>query len=128
MQAITALAHLEACILYFIDISEICGYSITDQVKLFTCIKPLFKNKPLILILNKTDIKKYADVDTKDKEVLESLAKEHNTYMIQMSNETGDGVSDVKSAACDILLEYRLAQANKKSGRIYQLNQWKHFK
>jgi len=25
MTAVTALAHLEACILYFIDISEMCG-------------------------------------------------------------------------------------------------------
>ena len=28
MQAITALAHLNACILFFVDISENCGYSI----------------------------------------------------------------------------------------------------
>jgi nucleolar GTP-binding protein len=28
MQSITALAHLNACILYFIDISETCGYTI----------------------------------------------------------------------------------------------------
>jgi len=28
MQAITALAHLKACILFFIDISESSGYSI----------------------------------------------------------------------------------------------------
>jgi nucleolar GTP-binding protein len=28
MQSITALAHLNACILFFIDISETCGWSI----------------------------------------------------------------------------------------------------
>ena len=42
MQAITALAHLNACILYFIDISESCGYSIEKQIALFESIKVLF--------------------------------------------------------------------------------------
>ena len=114
MQAITAMAHLEACILYFIDISESCGYTIADQIKLFSSIKPLFKNKPLVIILNKTDILPFKDVNPNDKQLLESVAKDHNTYMIQMSNITGDGVSDVKSAACDILLEYRMVK-NKNS-------------
>lgn len=109
MQAITAMAHLDACILYFIDISENCGYSITQQVALFTSIKPLFKNKPLVIILNKTDLKPYSEVSSQDKELLESSAKEHNTYLVQMSNETGNGVNDVKTAACDILMEYRQA-------------------
>jgi len=38
------------------------------------------------------------------------LAKEHSAYVIQMSNHTGDGIADVKSKACDILLDYKLAQ------------------
>ena len=33
MQAITALAHLRAAVLYFLDISETCGYSIEQQVR-----------------------------------------------------------------------------------------------
>jgi len=110
MQAITAMAHLEACVLYFIDISESCGYSIAEQIKLFTSIKPLFKNKPLVLVLNKTDLLPYSELSTSNKDILENLAKEHNTYMIQMSNETGTGVADVKTAACEILLEFRFAQ------------------
>ena len=117
MQAITALAHLEACILYFIDISEICGYSISEQIKLFTSIKPLFKNKPLVLVLNKTDLKPYNELEESDKQVLENLAKEHNTYMIQMSNQTGNGVADVKSASCEILLEFRMAKNKSKAAK-----------
>merc|ERR1719261_648787 len=49
MQAITALAHLQSTVLYFIDISESCGYTITQQCSLFHSIKPLFVNKPLLL-------------------------------------------------------------------------------
>ena len=107
MQAITALAHLDACVLYFIDVSEQCGYSIEQQVHLFTSIRPLFKNKPLVIIANKTDIKPYDDLSEKDKELLEKAAREHNTYLIKMSNITGDGVATVKQSACDILLKYR---------------------
>lgn len=33
MQAVTALAHLQCCVLYFIDISEQCGYTIKEQVR-----------------------------------------------------------------------------------------------
>lgn len=33
--------------------------------------------------------------------------------MIKMSNVTGDGIEDVKTKACDILLDYRLAQKSK---------------
>lgn len=32
MQAITALAHLRACILYFFDLSEQCGHNLEEQV------------------------------------------------------------------------------------------------
>lgn len=67
----------------------------------------MFKNKPLVIIANKTDLKPYSQLSPQDKEVLEKAAREHNTYLIQMSNETGDGVADVKAAACDILLKYR---------------------
>ena len=53
MQAITAMAHLRASILYIMDVSEQCGYSIEEQVRLFNNIKALFVNKPLIHVANK---------------------------------------------------------------------------
>lgn len=35
MQAITALAHLRAAVLYVMDVSEQCGYNLSQQVQLF---------------------------------------------------------------------------------------------
>src|ERR1700720_366235 len=32
MQSITALAHLKSCVLYFMDLSEQCGYTVEAQV------------------------------------------------------------------------------------------------
>lgn len=113
MQAITALAHLESAILYFIDISESCGYSLSEQLSLFTSIKPLFKNKPLLIILNKIDLRPYSELGAEEKQIIENAAKENNTYLIQMSNQSHEGVMDVKTKACDFLLEYRLANSAK---------------
>lgn len=45
MQAITALAHLRAAVLYVTDLSEQCGHSLDEQLELFRNIKPLFANK-----------------------------------------------------------------------------------
>ena len=113
MQAITALAHLDAVVLYFIDISEECGYSVTEQVNLFNSIKPLFKNKPLVLILNKIDVLPYENLSDEYKKILTNAAQENNTYMIKMSNISNVGVVDVKSKSCDILLEYRKVNVTK---------------
>jgi len=33
MQAITALAHLRAAVLYFVDVSEQCGSTLEQQVR-----------------------------------------------------------------------------------------------
>ncbi len=63
MQAVTALAHLNAAILFLLDISESCGYTIDQQISLFTSIKPLFQAKPLVLVLTKSDLQKYNELD-----------------------------------------------------------------
>jgi nucleolar GTP-binding protein len=82
MQSITALAHLNACILYFIDISETCGYTIEQQISLFKNIKPLFQHKPLVIVLTKIDLIKYVALAAAQKELIENLAREHNAYLI----------------------------------------------
>uniref|UniRef100_A0A8D0A4P5 Nucleolar GTP-binding protein 1 n=1 Tax=Sander lucioperca TaxID=283035 RepID=A0A8D0A4P5_SANLU len=58
MQAITALAHLRAAVLYVMDVSEQCGHNLQQQLELFNSIKPLFANKPLIIVANKCDVRK----------------------------------------------------------------------
>lgn len=45
MQAITALAHLRAAVLYVMDLSEQCGHTLQEQLELFNNIRPLFANK-----------------------------------------------------------------------------------
>lgn len=121
MQAVTALAHLNAAILFLLDISETCGYTIDQQISLFNSIKPLFKAKPLVIVLTKIDLQKWSDVSKTDKENIETLAKEANAYLIQMSNINGEGISDVKTKACDILLDHRLTQKAKDPRKAEQI-------
>ena len=75
-QAITALAHLRSAILYIMDISEQCGRTIEEQIDLFNSIKPLFSNKPLLVVLNKTDIVKLEELSEEKKELLKVFDEE----------------------------------------------------
>jgi len=109
MQAITALAHLTCSVLYFMDISEQCGYSIEQQCSLFKSIKPLFSNKELIVVINKIDVQPWDTLDKEKKSMIEDLVKDaNNCSLMKMSNISEEGVSEVKASACDKLLASRV--------------------
>ncbi|PGH00875.1 nucleolar GTP-binding protein [Blastomyces parvus] len=110
MQSITAIAHLRSAILYFMDLSEQCGYSVADQIKLFHSIKPLFANKLVFVVVNKIDIMRPEDLDASTQEELQSLLKSGDVEMLQVSCTTTEGVTAVKNAACDRLLAERVSQ------------------
>jgi nucleolar GTP-binding protein len=57
-QAVMALEHLADLIIFILDPTEHCGYSIDDQNKLLTEIEELFGNIDTIVIENKADILK----------------------------------------------------------------------
>lgn len=108
MQAIIALAHLTCSVLYFCDPSEQCGYTVEQQCSLFRSIKPLFANKQLIIVVNKVDQLPWDKVQAEKREMIEDLAKDANCSIMTMSNISEHGVSAVKAAACEKLLEKRV--------------------
>lgn len=110
MQAVTALAHLRACVLYVMDISEQCGHSLDEQVKLFESIKPLFTNKPLITVVNKIDVMELNDLPADRRAALARIEADENIPIMQMSTVTELGVNEVKVEACERLLSYRVDQ------------------
>jgi len=110
MQAITALAHLRACVVCVLDITEQCGYSLQQQCDLFNNIKPLFANKPIIVALNKIDEKRPEELSAAETALLEETFKKDNTIVIPMSTLTQEGVSEVQNTACDALLAHRIEQ------------------
>ena len=88
-QAIAALKHLADIILFVIDTSETCGYSLDDQKNLLNQTKKMFKESKFIIVENKTDIKQSA------------------SKYLKISCETGEGI--------DLLIEeiFMLYKKNK---------------
>ncbi|RMZ73317.1 nucleolar GTP-binding [Pyrenophora seminiperda CCB06] len=113
-QSICAIAHLRAHILYFMDLSEQCGYSVASQIALFNNIKPLFANKlisiPLGGVTRETSIpeavlnKKKYNKDDPDRPMLERDHEEENG---------GAGVYNI-----DLRKNYLLASDEWKHDRI----------
>ena len=120
MQSITAIAHLRSAILYFMDLSEQCGYTVSAQIALFQSIKPLFANKLVFVVINKIDITKPKDLDPELQEQLQKMIDSRpNTEILQLSCITNEGIQDVKNTACDRLIADRVAQ-KLKSGQASQ--------
>jgi nucleolar GTP-binding protein len=110
MQSITAIAHLRSAILYFMDLSEQCGYTVQAQMQLFQSIKPLFANKLVFIVINKIDVTRPEDLDEETQAQLQALLKPGDVEMLQLSCTTSEGVQGVKNAACDRLIADRVAQ------------------
>jgi nucleolar GTP-binding protein len=119
MQSITALAHLRTAVLFFMDLSESCGYSIEAQCRLFESIKPLFANKPTVLVINKIDAARLETVGEAERARVEGLL-DPAMVLVQMSTYTDEGVMEVKKAACDKLLAARV-EMKMKGGKIHDV-------
>ncbi|XP_061696106.1 nucleolar GTP-binding protein 1 [Syngnathoides biaculeatus] len=107
MQAITALAHLRAAVLYVMDVSEQCGHTLPQQLELFNNIRPLFANKPLIVVANKCDVKKISELSEENQKMFADLSAD-GIPVIETSTLTDEGVIQVKNEACDRLLAQRV--------------------
>ncbi len=90
------MAHLRAAVLYVADPSEQCGYTLEQQISLFNNIRPLFANKPLIFVLNKTDIIRMEDLNAEKKSAMDEIVSDPDILMLEMSTFTEDGVMTVK--------------------------------
>lgn len=108
MLAIAALTHLHCVVLFVIDVSEDCGYSVAQQVALFKSVHVLFKNKPKIVILNKTDKMNPTDLAADVKQLLKELETEADVSLTATSTLTGDGLDEAKNLACELLLQQRM--------------------
>jgi len=128
MQSITALAHLRAAVLFFVDPSEACGYSLAQQHALFRNVAPLFAAKPLIVVANKTDLgweqeltpeaealladftSPVATVPAPGEDTLpeEPPAQRAADALLKTSARDATGIAVVKRTACELLLTQRV--------------------
>lgn len=138
MQSVTALAHLRASVLYLVDVSEACGYTLKQQLELLKSIAPLFANKPLTVVFNKIDIAPIASLGEDNIATLREIAAVAKTAgmraeaaeemllgeqgiekegrdeivdslnVLSMSALKDEHVSDVRKCACEKLLSARV--------------------
>lgn len=78
------------------------------QVKLFHSIKPLFANKPIVLVINKIDQVKPEDLPEEQRAWIEEIARTDNATVLTMSCYSEEGVMNVRNTACDKLLAARV--------------------
>jgi nucleolar GTP-binding protein len=110
MQSVTALAHLRSCVLYFMDLSGECGYSVSQQVQLFQNIRPLFTNKVTFIAINKIDRTRPEDLDSETQSLLSSLFADGTVERLELSCATDTGVMEARNRACEKLLASRVEQ------------------
>lgn len=115
MQSITALAHLRSTIMYFMDLSEQCGYTVEAQVQLFNSIKPLFNNKPTFIVINKVDVKRLSSLEPERMSLIQAALDDSNgqVKLVEVSTFTDEGIMEARNAACDALLAMRLDSKTK---------------
>lgn len=95
LQAITALKHLDAVVLFLIDASENCGYTIEEQKNLLQEVRNQF-DLPILVVSNKSDLPHFQDSDLTD---------------MSMSTATGEGIEEVLTTLMAMIKE-------KKSERV----------
>ncbi|KAK6970186.1 nucleolar GTP-binding protein 1 [Biomphalaria glabrata] len=112
MQAVAALIHIRAVVLYIADVSEQCGHSLEEQLALYKNIKPSFSNRPIVIVLNKIDVVRPDELSEEKKKILDEFRAEGEP-VLEMSTMTEEGVMDVKTTACEKLLAFRVEQKMK---------------
>ncbi|KAI1744140.1 P-loop containing nucleoside triphosphate hydrolase protein [Xylaria scruposa] len=110
MQSITAIAHLRAAILYFMDLSEQCGYSVKSQMQLFRSLKPLFANKLIFIVINKIDVLRRDQLDAATAAELDELISSAGVEILELSCNTTEGVQEAKNLVSDRLLAHRVSE------------------
>jgi len=135
MQTITALAHVGACSLFIVDISESCGYSLNRQADLFESLKQLLRKKPMIVICNKIDLVTPTELaDEKKAIILRMVADAYRFFkhdltlsslsemglLLAMSTLSEEGLTQVIRSVCDILLQ-SLVEAKLKSRKSHKI-------
>jgi len=111
LQAILALKRLAWLIVYIIDPTETCGYSVKSQISLFEEITKEFSDIEVIITLNKRDLwSQFLENVGKCKKLLEERQK----FFYEISAERGLGIDTLTATLGKEILElYDIRKARK---------------
>lgn len=111
MQSISALAHINCAVLFFLDPSENCGYPLETQCALFKSLAPIFAQRSVYLVSNKSDILRLSDLEPEARAQIDGLAQaSHVVGTLELSCATGDGVTELKKTVCSTLIADRVSK------------------
>lgn len=110
LQAMTALTHLKTCVIFFIDLSEMCDMTIEKQLNIFHCLEPTLTDKPMFMACNKSDIMTLERLEKEHPEKRAALRAMENKGipLVEISTLTNAGVMELRNKACDKLLSMRI--------------------
>lgn len=63
--------------------------------------------------MTKIDVQPWDTLEKKHQNSLTKLAQDNKAHLLHMSNISDEGIANVKKTACEILLDFRLAQKTK---------------
>ena len=95
LQAITALKHLDAVVLFLIDASENCGYTIEEQENLLQEVRTQF-DLPILVVSNKSDLPHFQNLDFTE---------------MSMSTATGEGIEEVIASLVMMINEKKVDES-----------------
>ena len=58
---------------------------------------------------NKTDVVKMSELEPEERQIVDTLVETSGATLLHMSALTEEGVTEVKTAACEKLLQHRVA-------------------
>lgn len=127
MQSVTALAHINSIILFFIDISGASGYSIEEQINLYQSIAPMI-DKNILILLSKSDLHeemgfKNIDIEKYENKELNLLRKFlADKKVLVCSAHFPTSVHEVKEYACNVHLDLSVSEKINKPLPLTKLN------
>lgn len=127
VQALTAMSYLTAAILFMVDISGACGHSVLEQVALFHSLYEALVYKPVIVVLNKIDLRAPSDLTEEEQAAIRSMAEGvspgpsgatddpaspkvqgiRNIKFVAVSTLTRENLDRAKNEACEALIKQK---------------------
>jgi nucleolar GTP-binding protein len=93
LQAIAALRHLRGVVLFILDPSEYCGFSLADQMRLLADVRG-WLHLPVLVVANKIDLVAYEGADMTMSTLSGSGVAEVLDRMVEMLEKVGEEMGE----------------------------------
>ncbi|CAH8359930.1 unnamed protein product [Eruca vesicaria subsp. sativa] len=102
-------SHLrDVIVLFCLDVSGSCGYSVADQVVFMQSVKGVFVDRPLLIVCDESDLIEVNEEDWRlIEEMIGGVGVEEEVGLMISDLRSVEGVISVKNVVCERLLDQR---------------------